>query len=1361
MKWVIEQNIITRGVGLALLLLASVSICNYWSLTTAVSCTTIQNTQPVVAIVNSANLALLGWIFYVLFAGKPKSESSDSGGLKLLEPLVIKIEELTDHLRLARVPIHKLSLRPTISDEQQEFKTIVENAPDIIARFDKSLTYVYVNSAVEKATGISAKVFLGKTNRDLGMPEVLACQWESALSKVFTTREQQELEFGFRTPQEPRYYQCRLLPEFAKDGSVEFVLGISRDITQLKRREEELKNSEERLQLQAIFEGALDAIAIADNQGKIVEANPVACQLFGLEHSQLVGSQIAQFMEAGFDFEQGWSKFLQAGEQTGQLRLLRPDGTVRTIEYAARANFVSGRHLSVMRDITEPQQAEAALRQSEARFHLMADSAPVLMWMSDAQGYFTFFNLPWLNFTGRSLDQEIDQGWLANLHPEDVDNFQNTYSLAYQQQKLFRIEYRLRRADGFYCWVLCTGAPQFTTEGKLAGYIGSCIDITDRKQAEEEQRRSEARYRAIVEDQTELICRFCPDGKMTFVNDAYCRFFGKQRQEIIGQSFFPLIHNQEAREHIEQHLKALSQENPVGMTEELVTTAKGENCWLQWSNRAIFDQQGELVELQAVGRDISKRKQAESALQQSQRLIEQITDTTPNHLYIYDLSQDCEIYTNRQLQEFLGCTPEQLQSMGSRFLAEFVHPEDLQEFDKSHRQFTEAVDSEVIESEYRLRNAQGEWHWFHSWEVVFTRTPEGLPQQILGTSIGIDDRKQAESALQASEERLRVALEVAGMISWDWNILTDQVTWATHSDLFLGMPTSSYNGHFDNFVKILHPADRERVLKSVESSLNQGKEHDIQFRVVSPNGEMRWAASRGQVFYNETGRPVRMLGVDRDITEQKLAEEALQKSEELYRTMARNFPNGAVLLFDKNMHYTLAEGTGLADFGLSKELIEGKTIWEVFPAEICKVKEQADLSALSGIASVFEIPYGGRVYLVHVLPVKNERGEIFAGMAMWQNISDRKRAELALLEERNFVSAILDTANALIVVLDRQGKIHRFNRTCERISGYCFPEVKGKYLWDLFSIPEEIETVKKAISGLKRGQFPNEYVNYWAMRDGSRRLISWSNTALLDIDGSVKNMISIGIDITERQKAEEVRLELEKEQELSALRLRFFSMASHEFRTPLSTILMSAQLLESCSYNWSEEKRTRNLRRIEFATKHLIQLLEDILTINRAETGKLEFNPDLLEIEAFCQHLVEEMQLGAEYEQNIIFESQCSSKHYYLDSRLVRYILTNLLSNAIKYSPEGGDIDFRLICTHQEVIFQIQDQGVGIPVSDQSHLFEAFHRGGNIEHINGSGLGLTVVKKCVELHEGSIDLDSEVGIGTTFTVKIPITSSED
>ncbi|NEO99270.1 MAG: PAS domain S-box protein [Symploca sp. SIO2E9] len=1361
MKWVIEQNIITRGLGLALLLLAGVSIFNYWSLSAAVSCTAMQNTLPVIMIANSANLALLGLIYYLLSSGKPKLEPLDSGGSKFVEALAIKLEELTDHLRIDHSPIHKLQLRPTISDEQRKFKTIVENAPDIIARFDKKLTYVYINQAVEKATGISAKVFIGKTNRELGMPKILACQWERALNKVFATCQEQELEFGFRTPQEPRYYQCRLLPEFAKDGSVEFVLGISRDITQLKLREEKLKNSEERLQLQAIFEGALDAIAIADDHGSIVEANPVACQLFGLEHSQLLGRQIAEFMEAGFDFKQGWGKFLQAGEQTGELRLLRPDGTVRTIEYAAKANFIMGRHLSVMRDITQRQQAEAALRQSEARFHLMADSAPVLMWMTDAEGDCTFFNQPWLSFTGRNLDQEIGHGWIENVHPEDIENCQDTYSLACQQQKLFRLEYRLRRADGLYRWVLCTGVPQFTVEGKLAGYIGSCIDITDRRQAEEEQRRSEARYRAIVEDQTELICRFCPEGKMTFVNDAYCRFFGKQRQEIIGHSFFPLIHHQEAREHIEKHLAALSWENPVGMTEELITTAQGESRWLQWSNRAIFSEQGELVELQAVGRDITKRKQAEEALWQSQRLIQQIADTTPNNLYIYDLSQDCEIYTNRQLQEFLGCTPEQLQSMGSRFLAEFVHPEDLQEFEKSQRQFTEAVDGEVIESEYRLRNAQGEWHWFHSWEVVFTTTPEGLPQQILGTSIGISDRKQAESALQASEERLRVALEAAGMISWDWNILTDQVTWATHSDLFLGMPSSSYNGHFDNFVKILHPADRERVLKSVESSLNQGKEHDIQFRVVSPNGEMRWAASRGQVFYDETGCPVRMVGVDRDITEQKLAEEALQKSEELYRTMAHNFPNGAVLLFDKNMHYTLAEGMGLSDFGLSKELIEGKTIREVFPAEICKVKEQADFAALSGIASVFEIPYGGRVYLVHVLPVKNEQGEIFAGMAMWQNISDRKRAELALLEERNFVSAILDTANALIVVLDRQGKIHRFNRTCEQISGYSFPEVKGKYLWDLFLIPEEIETVKKAISELKAGQFPNQYVNYWAMRDGSRRLISWSNTALLDIDGSVKNMISIGIDITERQKAEEVRLELEKEQELSALRLRFFSMASHEFRTPLSTILMSAQLLESCSSNWSEEKRTRNLRRIEFATKHLIQLLEDILTINRAETGKLEFNPDLLEIEAFCQHLVEEMQLGAEYEQNIIFESQCSSKHYYLDSRLVRHILTNLLSNAIKYSPEGGDIDFRLTCTHQEVAFQIQDQGVGIPTSDQSHLFEAFYRGGNIENINGSGLGLTVVKKCVELHNGSITLSSEVGVGTIFTIKIPVISSKD
>ncbi|HBL10522.1 MAG TPA: hypothetical protein DD379_03745, partial [Cyanobacteria bacterium UBA11162] len=164
-------------------------------------------------------------------------------------------------------------------------------------------------------------------------------------------------------------------------------------------------------------------------------------------------------------------------------------------------------------------------------------------------------------------------------------------------------------------------------------------------------------------------------------------------------------------------------------------------------------------------------------------------------------------------------------------------------------------------------------------------------------------------------------------------------------------------------------------------------------------------------------------------------------------------------------------------------------------------------------------------------------------------------------------------------------------RACEQLTGYCFDHVKGQYVWDLCLIPEEVKSVKTILEQLGENQLRNEYENYWVAADGSQRLISWSNTVLLDHDSSVKYIIGIGIDITERKRAEEMRRQLEREQELSQLRLRFFSLASHEFRTPLSTVLASAQLLQFAAHDWPEEKRLRNLRRIEVAAKRIRQLL--------------------------------------------------------------------------------------------------------------------------------------------------------------------------
>jgi signal transduction histidine kinase len=243
--------------------------------------------------------------------------------------------------------------------------------------------------------------------------------------------------------------------------------------------------------------------------------------------------------------------------------------------------------------------------------------------------------------------------------------------------------------------------------------------------------------------------------------------------------------------------------------------------------------------------------------------------------------------------------------------------------------------------------------------------------------------------------------------------------------------------------------------------------------------------------------------------------------------------------------------------------------------------------------------------------------------------------------------------------------------------------------------------------------------------------------------------------IYHRQRVEEIEKDLKKEIELNELKIRFFSMVSHEFRTPLSTILISAQVLENSTKEWSEAKKIKNLRRIQSSAKTMTQLLSDILTLSRAEAGKLEFKPQLLDLEEFCEALIEDIKFSSSAQQEILFINQCPQTMVLLDEKMLRSIITNLLANAIKYSSPQSDIYFLLSCEFGQIIFEIQDQGIGIPIDEQQQLYLAFHRGTNVGNVAGTGLGLAVVKTCVELHGGSINVESRVGVGTKFTVKIP------
>jgi PAS domain S-box-containing protein len=253
-------------------------------------------------------------------------------------------------------------------------------------------------------------------------------------------------------------------------------------------------------------------------------------------------------------------------------------------------------------------------------------------------------------------------------------------------------------------------------------------------------------------------------------------------------------------------------------------------------------------------------------------------------------------------------------------------------------------------------------------------------------------------------------------------------------------------------------------------------------------------------------------------------------------------------------------------------------------------------------------------------------------------------------------------------------------------------------------------------------------------------------------------VISIVRDITQRKRAEqEVYSALAKEKELSELKARFVTTTSHEFRTPLSTILSSTELLEHYSQQWPEEKKVQHFRRIQTAVQRMTELLNDILTFERGEAAKQEFRPAMLDLESFCRELVGEMQIGLGQRHNLSFTSHNQPFECYLDSNLLQQILGNLLSNALKYSPLDSNIELTLTYQPDKLTFCLRDHGIGIPLTDQPQLFSAFHRGGNVGTISGTGLGLAIVKKAVELHRGEISFESVQGSGTTFTIILPVT----
>lgn len=440
--------------------------------------------------------------------------------------------------------------------------------------------------------------------------------------------------------------------------------------------------------------------------------------------------------------------------------------------------------------------------------------------------------------------------------------------------------------------------------------------------------------------------------------------------------------------------------------------------------------------------------------------------------------------------------------------------------------------------------------------------------------------------------------------------------------------------------------------------------------------------------------------------------------------------------------------------------------------------------------------------------VKLESGRIFTGIV--HDLSHQKNIERDLRAEKERAQRYLDIANTIIVVIGRDEKVQLLNDKGCQVLGIDEARALGQN-WFALAIPEESrQELRGVFQALMRGRQIDYYENVIQTKEGGRRLIAWHNSVLYGEEGEISATISSGIDITaqreaedriirmnadleklveerteelaeavnqlldinkklkyeikERRAAEEeirknearLRRALEKEKELSDLKSRFVSMASHEFRTPLSTILSSADLIEAYTSEEQQKKRLRHTTRIKSSVSNLTGILNDFLSLSRLEEGRFEAEPVWFELAQFCGEALGEIQGLLKPGQYLVRGGQMEGVELFLDKKMLKNILFNLFSNAIKYSEEGKPIGIRMEVKGQALHIAITDQGIGIPEEEQQHLFTRFFRAHNVENIQGTGLGLNIVKRYVDIMGGTIRFESRLGEGSAFYVTLPL-----
>ncbi|MBV6621603.1 MAG: PAS domain S-box protein [Rivularia sp. (in: Bacteria)] len=628
------------------------------------------------------------------------------------------------------------------------------------------------------------------------------------------------------------------------------------------------------------------------------------------------------------------------------------------------------------------------------------------------------------------------------------------------------------------------------------------------------------------------------DFRIDYINAAACECNQMTKEEQLGKKLCEIFPSHRTTGLFEEYCQVVKTNKPLVKESLIYTDVFGK----QELTRAFDIRAAKLRDgFVASWRDVTENKQAEKRLQDSEQLLERISSTTPGLVYVYDLVEQRSVYVNHQVGELLGYSKAEIQKMGSNAIPHLMHPDDLTRLPTLFQRFNTISDDDIVETEYRLRHADGSWHWFYSWDTVFTRNPDGSARQLIGTALDITNRKQIQEELWLTNERFQLASRAVDSVIYDWDITFNSVIRTEGITTILGYSLEEVEPTIEWWMQLVHPEDKNNLFQPLQAVIANQDYYTFEYRVRHKDGQYCYVLDKGLVVRNSEYQPIRVVGSMTDITKRKQAQIALSESEAKYKRIIQSniigiyFGDFTGRIYEANDAFLEIVGYNRQDLEAGLLNWNQMTLGTESQAMIPRVKKELESN---GLCTPFEKQYirkdGTRVSVLMAIACIEGRESEGYSVCFVLDITKRKQAQLELSESEAKCRRIIESNIVGIYFGDFTGKIYEANDSFLRTFGYSREELNnGSLYWNRMTPPEYSELDERKIQELQTDGICKPFEKEYLAKDGTRIpiLLAIATIKARETEGY---SVCLVLDISQRKQAQ---LELRESEQ----RYRFLS----------------------------------------------------------------------------------------------------------------------------------------------------------------------------------------------------------------------------